>query len=236
MFRSKVIIFQGLAVKAGMLQKIPSPSSASLTRKWWKQSKIRGQKEEHGSKAVVGSKMWKQGEQTGRGGPCKAFPVYLLGNPRERRAQSSSLVAWLGDARAPVPPAPCPAGTSCQKTTSGKGRADTAMAVMPLWTTWGNLEPSMDTTMSYLAEAHAEPCSIRLAGEGKYSTGTGGLCPPLLHPSHSRSIFLSLNPSVLCQQRAQDTPDSGLTPCPFPRCLWSTQFLEALSAVLGGVR
>lgn len=145
---------------------------------------------------MMGSKIWKGMEQTGMGVPCKTFPIYLLGNLRERRAQSSSLVAWLGNARAPIPPAPCPAGTSCQKATSGKGRADTGM---PLWTAWGNLKPCMYTTMSYLAEANAEPCSIRLAGEGKYSTGTGGLCLPLLHPSHSHLIFLSLNPSVLCQ-------------------------------------
>lgn len=74
-----------------MLQKIPSPSIASLTRKWWKESKISDQEEEHGSKAVMGSKIWKGMEQTGMGGPCKAFPIYLLGNLRERRAQSSSL-------------------------------------------------------------------------------------------------------------------------------------------------
>lgn len=30
-------------------------------------------------------------EETGMGGPCKAFPIYLLGNVRERRAQSFSL-------------------------------------------------------------------------------------------------------------------------------------------------
>lgn len=130
-----VQIFQGLAVKAGMLQKISSPSIASLTRKWWKSSKIRDQEEEYGSKAVMGFKIWKRMEQTGKGGPGKAFPIYLLGNLRERRAQSSSLVAWLGDAQAPIPPAPCLTGTSCQRATSGKRRADTVMAVMPLWTT-----------------------------------------------------------------------------------------------------
>lgn len=73
--------------------------------------------------------------------------------------------------------------------------------------------------MSYLAEANAEPCSLKLPGEGKYSMGTGGLFPPLQHPSHSHLIFLSLNPSVLCQETAQDTPDSELTPCPFPLSL-----------------
>lgn len=88
-----------------MLQRTPSPSIASLTRKWWKYSKIRDQKEEYGSKAVMGSKIWKGMEETRMGGPCEAFPIYLLGNLRERRAQSFSLVAWLGDARARVPPA-----------------------------------------------------------------------------------------------------------------------------------
>ena len=45
------------------------------------------------------------------------------------------------------------------------------------------------------------------------------------------SFFLSLPPSVLCQEAAQNTSDSALVPRCFLRSLWSAQFLEALSAI-----
>lgn len=45
------------------------------------------------------------------------------------------------------------------------------------------------------------------------------------------SFFLPPPPSVLCQEAAQNAPDSMLVPCPFLRYLWAAQFLEALSAI-----